>query len=209
MLKMNETTLERDDIVLKKLEEVIKEVRDITSNIEQKLENFIKKADQVLKSLNGDLNQVKNTTKELEKSQEFISNQYESNKAAMNNIIKSHSEIKHEKSLLKQNITRLEKQLKSESTKRNALELHGRLNQFEINGIPICEGEPCRNIVMQVANLCDAKIKEDHIDVTHRLYGGGIIVAFKSREARDNLLLCKTWIERKNRERQWLYTTIK
>ena len=42
MIKMNDTTLERDDIVLKKLEEVIREVRDIKSNIEQKLENLMK-----------------------------------------------------------------------------------------------------------------------------------------------------------------------
>ena len=85
----------------------------------------------------------------------------------------------------------------NESTKRNAMEQHGRLNKVEINGIPIREGESCRNIVMQVANLCNAKIKAEAIDVTHRLYGGGIIVAFKSGEARDNLYYARFGLKEK------------
>ena len=181
----------KEDVILIKLEEVVKEVRDIKSDIEVKLNQYIVKTDNVIKILNNEINEVKKTTNELEKSQNFLSTQFEPNKSTMDNVLKSHSSITKENQIPKQRITLLEKQLKAESIKRNDLEQHGRLDQVKINGIPMTDNESCKEITVKIANLCKAKISISDIDVAHRLPGGGIIVKFKSRNARDELYYAK------------------
>ena len=72
----------------------------------------------------------------------------------MDNVLKSHSSITKENQILKQRITLLEKQLKAESIEGNDLEQHGRLDQVEINGIPMTDNESCKEITVKIANLC-------------------------------------------------------
>ena len=79
----------------------------------------------------------------------------------------------------------LEIELKEERIKRNKLEQHGYLNQTEINGIPLKEHGSCKDIVLEIAKLADAKIIRSDIDAAHGLPAGGIIVVFNSRTARN------------------------
>ena len=50
-------------------------------------------------------------------------------------------QVSKENEELNTKIKRLEIELKEEKIKRNKLEQHGRLNQVEINGIPLKENE--------------------------------------------------------------------
>ena len=71
------------------------------------------------------------------------------------------------------------------------MEQHGRLDQVEISGIPMTDNDSCKEITVKIANLCKAKISISDIDVAHCLPGGGIIVKFMSRIARDELYYAK------------------
>ena len=88
---------------------------------------------------------------------------------------------------------RLEKELKEERIKRNKLEL----NEVEINGIPLKEHKSCKGIVLEIAELVDAKTIPSDVDVAHRLPAGGIIVAFNSRTARDDFYNNKFYLKGK------------
>ena len=65
--KMPDDTAMKEDVILKKLEEVVKEVRDIKSDIEVKLNQYIAKTDNVIKILNNEINEVRRPQMNLKK----------------------------------------------------------------------------------------------------------------------------------------------
>ena len=186
---------EKIEQLLKELKEVSNEVKAVSNEVkgvstkfnslESKLNNFINKTDNEIQRINSNIRKV-------EESQQFISAEYDKHRLQQDNIIKSHSDIMKENKQLHSKVKQLENELKEEKTKRNSLEQHGRLNQVEISGVPLQDDEDCKKIVAEIAKLANAKVECTDIDVAHRLPGGGIIVQFASRTARDILFNSKS-----------------
>ena len=187
---------EKIEQMLKELKEVSNEVKAVSNEVkgvstkfdslESKLNNFINKTDNEIQRINSNIRKV-------EESQQFISAEYDKHRLQQDNIIKSHGDIMKENKQLHSEVKQLENELKEEKTKRNSLEQHGHLNQVEISGVPLQDDEDCKkNCCRNVAKLANAKIESADIDVAHRLPGGGIIVQFASRTARDILFNSKS-----------------
>ena len=179
----------------KQLETLLAELKNIRTDIgsmnlrfdglDQKLNSFISKTEVDIADVRKDVNQV-------EKSQRFLSEQYEKHCKEQDNIIKQNSQLKEENGNLLIRIKNLEKELKDEKMKRNKQEQHDHLRQVEISGISLQDGENCKEIVLKVAQVAKCNIKLNEIDVAHRLGSGAIITEFVTRTARDSLYYNKT-----------------
>ena len=173
------------DRINDQLKRIVDEIKTLNLTVDSKFDSLNSKLDTFVNKTEHEIKDIRENITRLEQSQQFISDQYEKHRTEQDNIIKSHTQVSKETEELNTKVKRLEKELKEEKIKRNKLEQHGRLNQVEINGIPLKENESCKGIVLEVAKLANAKIIPPDVDVAHRLPAGGIIVAFNSRTARD------------------------
>ena len=131
----------------------------------------------------------------IEKSQDFISKQYEGQKSTTENIIKINDHLQNDTLQLKREINTLRKEMVEECAKRNEDAQYLRSNMVEISGIPAMENESeaqSIDLVAKVAHLADFRdFDKRQIDVAHRINpkaNASVIVLFKHRSFRNNFL---------------------
>jgi len=174
----------------------IKDIKDQQKKVKAELYNEINqiksKYKEELKNFNNDFS---NKFKAVEKSQQFISNEYEKQKNINNNIINSNNALKKENEILKAQISESILDLKKESIQRNSYEQYGRRIMLEINGIPRTDIENCETIVENLSRALKVNQNVLHdIDVVHRLSSkpnSGIIIKFNNRKSRDFFFAAK------------------
>ena len=64
----------------------------------------------------------------------------------------------------------LERQVENLEFDHDTLEQHTRKFNVEVHGIPECEGESLREIIIKVGQKISVDISDDDIDFVHRLY---------------------------------------
>lgn len=118
---------------------------------------------------------------ELSESVRFFSKEYDLMKAKQAELIASNNE------LLARN-TALEKRVAE-------LEQYSRLNNVEIKGVPVTEGEDCHGILQCMANAIECPVEATDIDIVHRVptmsknqNEKNIIVRFCSREKKNDFI---------------------
>ena len=127
----------------------------------------------------------------LEKRVDFVSGQYENQKAATDTMIKASSAIDARVIALEQKNEALSKKLDVEVAKRELLEANGRKINMEISGIPEEEDEDPKALVAKVMTLVGSVTPPEAIDVAHRKMNGEMIVKFRTRHERDEVYDCR------------------
>ena len=135
------------------------------------------------------INNISTRTNELEKSQSFISEEFEKNKENVKKLEKMNDLFQKDLSQFRKQIEILEKKLEKESLNRISLAQYGRRNMVEVSGIPRNEGENAKQLIAKMANLAKFDYFDpQQIDVAHRTStkdDAPIIVLFHCRTERE------------------------
>ncbi len=178
------------------------------NELEQRLENsFQKRLDVTVaevkalilnefeEKISSGLNVINERLAEIEKSQSFLSNQYDTFRSQVGYLLNENTKIKTENESLVIRIRNLEQQGLLRSKAIDDLEQYGRRSMIEIGGIPRNEKENCEQIVLNLASKLDVNLKENDIDACHRISNksdAAIIVKFSSRKLSAKMLSKET-----------------
>lgn len=163
--------------------------RNQYDKMEQKLDDINRKMSEFIT--------IKNEFMELKNSIIFLSEKYdEINRDLHTYKTESNNNNKTIQGLLEKNLDK-DKQIKSLNDQITQLEQYSRNQNIEIHGIPIQEGENCKQIVKCIAQELQVDIKTEEIDVAHRTYNKkpnsipSIVARFTTRTKRDSIIAKK------------------
>lgn len=118
---------------------------------------------------------------QLSESVTFLSKEYNSMKAKQAELTASNNELLARNAALEKRVAELEQ--------------YSRLNNIEIKGVPVTEGEDCHAILQCMANAVECPVEPTDIDIVHRVPTASknqneknIIVRFCSREKKNDFL---------------------
>ncbi len=122
--------------------------------LESRLENSIKAVikEEFEKLVSPRLSEIEDKLKEIEKSQSFLSEQYESFRNQVGHVLADNTRIKAENESLVARIRNLEKIDKQRVKTIDDLEQYGRRNMVEVSGIPRQPRENCEEIILNIAS---------------------------------------------------------
>ena len=127
----------------------------------------------------------------IEKSQQFLADQYETFRAQVGHVLKSNVDLKSENEKLATRIKDLEKKDKIRSKTIDDLEQYGRREMFEIGGVPRSREEDCEKIAINLADKLGLGLERDNIEAAHRISkrdDAPIIAKTKSRKTCHKIL---------------------
>ena len=183
----------------KKLQEDITILLDRTKDIptiNATISNISNKLDNLEVKFKGEINRIEKKLIEVEKSQDFISKEYEKYRHISNNITTKNGLIENENIALKGQLDRIQHDLEQKKAARNEdAQYHRSSLNVKLTGIPLQQGEEkikqaSNNIstLEVIKNLAEeANISEFHpqqIDVCHRIGKtkySPIIIRFKNK----------------------------
>ena len=165
------------------------------SDIKTSLQNIngrLTKLDTSIENVNVRLNKLEALDfkiAQVEESQDFISKEYEAQKATINEIQKKNKYLEGENSLLHKKIISLQKIVYSEQEKRiHVFSIqYGHREMVEIRGVPKKDSESCVQIVEKLCQLVGMENCNNTVEIAHRIKNGDIIVKFRDRPTRDKL----------------------
>ena len=134
-----------------------------------KLKDFKEGFKTFQETLRNDLLVINNRVEKVEKSQEFLSNQYDNHSKVQKYIQSSCVAIEKSHDHLRMKLISLEKALALEKIKSNDQENRNRKMNVEISGIPVKSNENCKTIVKEISNFLSTDLLLSDIDVAHRL----------------------------------------
>ena len=171
------------------LKDIMASLSDIKTSV-QNINGRLTKLDTSMENVNVRLNKLEALDfkiAQVEESQDFISKEYEAQKATINEIQKKNKYPEGENSLLHKRIISLEKIAYSEQEKHIHLEQYGRREMVEIRGIPKKDSENCVQIVKKLCQLVGMENCNNTVEIAHRIKNGDIIAKFRDRPTRDKL----------------------
>ncbi len=128
---------------------------------------------------------------EIEKAQQFQSDQYDSFRVQVGNVLRVNTELKNENEQLLRRIRDLEKRDKQRVKAIDDLEQYGRREMIEIAGFPRSDDENCENLVLQLADKVGVELDTHGIEACHRISSKAeapIIVKLSSRKKREQFM---------------------
>ena len=162
-----------------------KKLNSFKAEIEKSIEEKINKAfASQFKAINLKL-------QEIEKAQQFQSEQYESLRLQVGNVLRINTELKDENEQLLKRIRDVEKKDLQRQKALDDLEQYGRRSMIEISGIPRSQNENCEALIIEVGKKIGVEIEEKDIEVSHRnsaKQDAAIITKFASRKVSDKFL---------------------
>jgi len=116
----------------------------------------------------------------------------------MRNLFSENLILKKEIKYLKKTVTDLNLKINSTELKLDGFEQYIRIENLEIHGVPLKNGENTNNIVMKLAENLNVKLDNRDISTSHRLLTNGksdsklnlpplIIVRFSNRDKRNEI----------------------
>ena len=133
---------------------------------------------------------MESKVKMIEESQTFLSQQYESSRNTVDNILKRDTKREKESAELHGKLKRVEHMLQEERIRRIELAQYLRRDMLELYGIPAKREEDSLQIIEKVARLGKIeKFSPKQIEVAHRVStkpNAVIIFKFHDRNCRDN-----------------------
>lgn len=158
--------------------QLAKKITDLESLLDEQLEGMVEelalKVKAKLEAL-GLVEQVK-----LAESVDFVSKKYDEMKAKQEELIASNRQLVAQNAALERRVAELEQ--------------YSRLNNIEIKGIPVTEGEDCAAILQSVCDAIECPVEPCEIDVIHRVptmskkNEKNIIARFVSREKKNDFV---------------------
>ena len=150
-----------------------------------------KKLNKLEENLKKDINEIRKTVNDVERSQTFITAEYDKQKRKIQDLINDNKNIHLENQRLKQEIdTMNNKQEENEINLNKLAQYHRSSFMLEISGIPRRKQEDAIKLVEKVVQK--AKIKDFHreqIDLAHRTSASStapIIILFNKKLDRNN-----------------------
>lgn len=117
----------------------------------------------------------------LSETVDFLSTEYDLMKVRLAELMASNNELSARNAALEKRVGELEQ--------------YSRLNNIEMKGVPVTEGESCHDIVQSMANAIECPVEVADIDVVHRVptmsknkNEKNIIVRFCSRDKKNDFL---------------------
>ena len=164
-----------------------------TAGLERRLEKSLKKVikEEIEELVSARLSDINNKLKEIEKSQSFLANQYETFRNQVGFLMAENTKIKEENVQLVARIRNLEKGDKQRAKAVDDLEQYGRRNMVEVSGIPRRAKENCEELVLELASKIGVELKAENIEACHRIspkQDAPIIVKVVSRKDASSLL---------------------
>lgn len=152
-----------------------------------------------LKEKVDELASIKGTVLEIEKSIQLMSDQYDK-------ILKKMSDQERETTELKRRVENLEKSQKTDEVAKlkrdlNSLEQYGRLNNLEVHGLKVTEGENLLGKLNKISEIIHvSSLSNNDIEIVHRIPSKTgkippVIVRFVRRETRND------WLKNRNKLR--------
>ena len=156
------------------------------TDVMQKLEGITNSVNKIENRLSK-LEEIQTKVIEVEKSQEYLGNKFEEQRAEFKGIKKENEQLRKENKELMNKVNNIERKMETEKQKRIQLEQYGRRDQIEISGIPQMENEDCKIITKSICQKLKATIEDSKIEIAHRITNGNIIVKFQDRVIRDEI----------------------
>eukprot|EP00794_Sanderia_malayensis_P001027 gene1027-350_t len=151
------------DVLDKKLTEILdKKLASFKAEIEITIKENIDKA------FASQYSKINKRLQDIEKAQQFQSDQYESFKEQIGGILRVNTELKNENEHLLKRIRDLEKKDQQRSKAIDDLEQYGRRSMVEVSGIPRLQNENCEALMIEIGKKIGIEIKHDDIEVSHR-----------------------------------------
>ena len=128
---------------------------------------------------------------DIEKAQQFQSDQYETFRKQIGYVLKSNTDLKAENELLNNKIKDLERKNERQAKSIDDLEQYGRREMIEIFGIPKLQHENCEEIIVKLADKINVHLERSEIEACHRISAkedAAIIVKLESRKLRERMM---------------------
>eukprot|EP00794_Sanderia_malayensis_P020693 gene20693-22730_t len=174
----------------KEIEELFKKANlELESRLKNSIKAVIKEEFEQL--VTSRLSVIEDKLKEIEKSQSFLSEQYESFRNQVGHVLAENTQIKAENESLVARIRNLEKFDKQRVKALDDLEQYGRGNMVEVGGIPRQPRENCEEIILKIASKINVDLKPEDIEACHRISpkpDAPIIVKVISRKTSVSLM---------------------
>jgi len=116
-----------------------------------------------------------------------VQNQYDKQRDINDTLISAQSALREQNEQLSNEIQALRQGLRVESAMRDNLENHDRKMNLDFSGLPIKDKEEPVKLIAKVMRLAGSTFSAADVDVAHRKRAGGMIVRFKTRQARDEV----------------------
>ena len=165
--------LESNTMASKLTEPTIKDLASMLIKQEQSINKRFDEMSNKIDSINNGfvekLAVLENKLIEMEKSNIFISGQYESQRKSIDNMLKKQVALEKENMAFKEEIKSLEKKFISSAQELNDLQQYGRRECIELVGIPKMENENTEEVAIKVFNEIGVKINQSDITACHRV----------------------------------------
>lgn len=131
---------------------------------------------------------------EMTTSLQFMSDKIDTSNGLMEEVKIELTSIKKENEELRIKNSQLTNEVGTLKEKVRMLEQYTRLNNLEVNDIPVTPGENAISIIKDIGKALNVDLKEDQIEAAHRVQSYNkkrippLIVRFQSRTTRDILL---------------------
>ena len=138
-------------------------------NINKRLDQMANKIDNINNNFSEKFSALENKLKDLEKSTNFVSGQYDSQKNMLNNMLKKQADLEKENSEFKKEIKSLERKIEVSYQELNDLQQYSRRECVEIAGVPTTENENSEGVAIKVFREIGVDISPDQITACHRV----------------------------------------
>ncbi len=128
----------------------------IKSAVEQEIENLVTSVSDINKKL-----------AEIERAQQFQSEQYDSFRNQIGHVLRINTELKNENEKLSLRIRDLQRKDQQRTKAIDDLEQYGCREMLEIGGIPRNNGEICEEIVIELAKKLNVNLASSEIEACH------------------------------------------
>lgn len=160
-----------------------KEFEEFKNTVETKLLDLSRALESVKLSVvtcnPADVRKLENEVVELKKSMDFINKEFEAAKTANATLAAKNKKLEENNDTLMRKVAQLEQ--------------YSRLNNLEIKGVPVTQGEDCEKIVACLGDKIGCPLKPEDIDTVHRIptrnsTQKNIVLRFCSRNKRSEYL---------------------
>ena len=181
------------------LKKDIKEMIEETINekikylIENTMEKFANKMEKKLEQIWDQMKMQKEEINELQKSQIFISKEYETMKKKMDETKQIEKNNSHQLKNIENECEEIKNKLLAKETELDNLEQYGRRENLEFHGVPVQQNENTNKIIQNLLKRINLDINENEISTSHRLNSNKenipppIIVRFSKRDTRNKI----------------------
>lgn len=181
---------------------LVRVVEDFKREVFEELKTFRKEMTEMTTSLQEDFKQevfeelkiFRKDMTEVTTSLQFMSDKIDTSNSLMEEVKIELASIKKENEELRNKNLKLDNEVGALKEKVRTLEQYTRLNNLEINDIPVTPGENAISIIKDIGRALNVDLHEDQIEAAHRVQSYNkkrippLIVRFQSRTTRDILL---------------------